>query len=91
MSSFTVLVFTALFSLASWAQYPSAADQADRADSAGGRPDISARVIGQRPLRAARSAGDRGETARAPTAISRWTLLQSLCRMATRSGCSPTA
>src|SRR5229473_329807 len=45
---FTVLAFAALFSLASWAQYPSRPIKLIVPIPPGGAPDISARVIGQR-------------------------------------------
>src|SRR5437762_13981483 len=48
MSRLTVVVFTALFSLASWAQYPSRPVKLIVPIPPGGAPDISARVIGQR-------------------------------------------
>src|SRR6267142_4974112 len=48
MSRFTVLAFAALFSLASWAQYPSRPIKLIVPIPPGGAPDISARVIGQR-------------------------------------------
>src|SRR3977135_3314598 len=48
MSRFTVLAFGALFSLASWGQYPSRPIKLVVPIPPGGAPDISARVIGQR-------------------------------------------
>src|SRR5258708_12425456 len=45
---FTALAFAALFSLASWAQYPSRPIKLIVPIPPGGAPDISARVIGQR-------------------------------------------
>jgi tripartite-type tricarboxylate transporter receptor subunit TctC len=48
MSRFTALAFAALFSLASWAQYPSRPIKLIVPIPPGGAPDISARVIGQR-------------------------------------------
>src|SRR5260221_8124372 len=48
MSRFTVLVFAAMFSLASWAQYPLRPIKLIVPIPPGGAPDISARVIGQR-------------------------------------------
>jgi tripartite-type tricarboxylate transporter receptor subunit TctC len=48
MSRFTVLAFATLFSLASWAQYPSRPIKLIVPIPPGGAPDISARVIGQR-------------------------------------------
>src|SRR5207247_4048065 len=48
MSRFAVLAFAALFSLASWAQYPLRPIKLIVPIPQGGAPDISARVIGQR-------------------------------------------
>src|SRR5439155_237144 len=48
MSRFAVLAFAALFSLASWAQYPLRPIKLIVPIPPGGAPDISARVIGQR-------------------------------------------
>src|SRR5260221_11888269 len=48
MSRFTVLVFAAMFSLASWAQYPLRPIKLIVPIPPGGAPDISARVAGQR-------------------------------------------
>jgi tripartite-type tricarboxylate transporter receptor subunit TctC len=45
---FTAFVFAALFSVASWAQYPSRPIKLIVPIPPGGAPDISARVIGQR-------------------------------------------
>src|SRR5437773_4971585 len=46
---FTALAFAALFSVASWAQYPLRPIKLIVPIPPGGAPDISARVIGQRP------------------------------------------
>src|SRR6266568_1484158 len=48
MSRFAVLAFAALFSLASWAQYPVRPIKLIVPIPPGGAPDISARVVGQR-------------------------------------------
>ena len=48
MSRFAVLAFAAMFSLASWAQFPSRPIKLIVPIPPGGAPDISARVIGQR-------------------------------------------
>src|SRR5258706_7233455 len=47
MSRFTALAFAAMFSLASWAQYPLRPIKLIVPIPPGGAPDISARVIGQ--------------------------------------------
>src|SRR5213592_10397 len=48
MSRFAVLAFAALFSVASWAQYPVRPIRLIVPIPPGGAPDISARVVGQR-------------------------------------------
>src|SRR5256886_17009711 len=47
-SRFTALAFAALFSAASWAQYPLRPIKLIVPIPPGGAPDISARIIGQR-------------------------------------------